>query len=334
LVESQNLNFAIPINTITEAISFSRMEAFQMQARAIAYLQAGDHQKAKETIYRVTTLAPELAEAWYLRYLVDSEWRLNEFNADAGVDGIREVFEEGKHFLQKAVTLDPSLAEAWYFLSVIYSVSGGVEEMKLHSRAMEESSHRSDASQNDMQDFIEKFNEVYGMGSPKIQYNFAQSKAAIERALELQPNNIGYLCKHATVCTSLKMREEALASITKALSLDRMNISALSQLFSFYQEAEISESVKEFVNNEKYKIETAIKLIACTPRTSVDCFHQQAGATYLIEVFHRTGNKERVREYEGKLEKIKDLNKTLLGRETIEKEKDRTEAQSALVEMK
>ena len=327
----QNINFAIPINTISEAISASQTEAHRLLALGIAYMQAGDEQKADEVLQRVTTLAPGLAEAWYLRYYVESLIRVGE--KASTLEEISPLIEDGKAFLLEAVKLKPTFAEAWFFLAILYEGCGSTEDNKFRSNAWDEWS-KSHKSQSDPLEGVEGLLEMVDKGSVKANYYYEQSRAAIEKAMESDPNNSGYLAFHADVCIKLNRREEALDSIYKALGLNPGNINALYSLFLFYRTAEIPSTREELIKYLETQIEKATKVVECTPESLWDLYVQQNAVSSLITLLKLTGQKDREREYEAKLEQIKDLTRTLLDKRRIEAERSRSEAESALIMMR
>jgi S1-C subfamily serine protease len=316
---SQNLNFAIPITTLAEAISKSKTEANSLLALAIAYWDAERLDKAQETIERVIALDPQIAEAWYLRYQFENQ---------------KETEQLSEAFLEEAVSLKPSFAEAWFSLGSLHVTRGTLETTKWRSKAQEEFFRKNETTDENILKVTEKFIEIKNYIPPGACYDLENGKALLERAIECSPENIYYLNQHANCCLAMKHYDDALASIQKALDLDPMNISALNALSMYYDKTStIPETLSELRKDQEKSIERNIKILECTPKTSLDCYLLAYVAATVVQNLKMMRQDSRTFQYEVQAQRLMDLAKTLEGKAKIQREKDQAEARSALAKI-
>jgi tetratricopeptide (TPR) repeat protein len=332
----QNLNFAVPVSAVADAILAGRAEASRLMALGIACLQAGDLQKADETVDRLVALAPERAEAWYLRSLIEGGRKQDQ-------TGTGEDLSRKRRYLREALNINPSFAEACFSLAMDYKLHAEAEIFELLKEARGESPVAAETV----------FRKGYSL-TPEATHDLEQAKVMLEKAMERSATNIEYINQHADTCLDLKRFEDALTSIREALSIDPKNIFALSNLAVYYgafalnnlrpfadssvvrplSDTEISEATKEFGMLFNKEIETRIAIDKCIPKDSEDCSLQGVNAARLTMLYIIKGRgTDEASKFVARNETIKDMHEGLLDRENMQREKDRAEAQSALVEM-
>jgi tetratricopeptide (TPR) repeat protein len=319
LEESQNLNFAIPITTLAEAIFKGKTEANRLLALAIAYSDAEMLDKAQETIERVLTLDPQIAEAWYLRYQFENQ---------------KQTEQLSEAFLEEAVRLKPSFAEAWFSLGSLHVTRGTLETTKWRSKAQEEFFRKNKTTDENILEVTKKFIEIKNYIPPGASYDLEKGKAMLETAIECSPENTYYLTQHANCCLVMKHYDDALASIQKALDLDPMNISAFNALSMCDNETStIPETFSELRKDQEKSIEKNIRILESTPKTSLDCYLLAYVAATVVQNLKMMGQDSRAFQYEVQAQRLMDLAKTLEGKAKIQREKDQAEARSALDKM-
>lgn len=329
--EGQNLNFAIDIDTVSKAITIARTEVHQLLVQSIAYLQAGDLEKAKEPIQRVLALSPNLAEAWYISYLVAAA--VQERSGSGSKKKPQNELDENKAFLEKAVKLKPSFAEAWFSLAEIHYEIGDKQHSRWSSdrlgRFIDEVSKRGWARAHMFE------NDVQGHFPPEPTYHYEQANAMLEKAVQAAPTNVRYQVFYSSKCFELGRCDEGLATINLVLQLDPQNLFGLDQLATYYSRAK---------NNNRF-LKIWVQILKGKPRASQDCSIQQGMYEALDtvckmpskdrgDVFDRlcktVGDEMGTTDYEAELARLKDLVAKFMREEKIAKEGDENEAQDLL----
>jgi tetratricopeptide (TPR) repeat protein len=330
----QNLNFAVPVSAVAEAMLAGRTEASRLMALGIAWFQKGDLQKAREILDRLVSLDPERAEAWYLRSLIEGGRKQDQ-------TGPGEDLTIRRRSLREALNINPSFAEAWFSLAMDYELRAKAE---IFDQAKELTSKPPV--------FTEAFLRKQYFLTPEASHDLEQAKVMLQKAMECSPTNIEYINQHADTCLDLKGFDDALGSIRKALSIDPKNIFALDNLAVYYgasalttlsaTDTDLSETTEDFKLKDSYillnkEIETRIVIDKCIPKGSKACDLQALNAGRLLSAMLVFRDKIRLtakpEEMLARMQTLNDKVKSLLDRETVQGEKDRAEAQSALVSM-
>jgi Tfp pilus assembly protein PilF len=319
--EGQNLNFAVPIAAVANAVSLTGSERSQLIALAIAYLQAGRDENAQKILEQLLKISPAHSEGWYLRYLAENN--IQDRRAKAKTNVFADAWQASKDaqaLVKEALRLNPSFSEAWSALASIHE---------------KEANEMRNAGKHYMKDTLcppildlwkDRRNNKRNIPSEE-RHHLEQAKLFMQEAIKacaaVMSDNAEYHILLSYVCQDLGEYDNALTSIKAAIRLEPNNLRVLQCLQSYYRETE----------NEEEELKTIFKIAKGSPKGSREYFIVQQATGRLIIYFRDIRDYIQAEAYTRDCIKFRELWETLEGKEKIQKEKDQAEAQLALEEI-
>jgi len=306
----QNLNFAVPISAVATAVSLSQREGNQLMAQAIASLQAGDEEKAQNTVKRVLSTTSGLAEAWYLRYL--AEKAAQDRKRAAGDDALHTSGER-EAVLEEALKLNQSFCEALVALALTYFDAANKSSTLRADARFGKGSLESSRKATDPAFLLSEERKL-----------LEQAKAFLQKAIKGSASSPALSAEYHTfygnVCAILGDSDKELASRRTALiSMEPNNLYLLGRLAGCYSRN----------GNQEEADKIRIRMLELTPKRALD-YMMMVSVTFLSGSYDTI---DQARESQATRQSYHELAKSFQAKERIQKEKDQAEAQLALEEM-
>jgi TolB-like protein/DNA-binding winged helix-turn-helix (wHTH) protein/Tfp pilus assembly protein PilF len=180
-----------------------------------------------------------------------------------------ESLEKALAAFQQALAIDPDYAPAWNGLSITYSfqTTAGVRSQELGFALSREAAERALALDINM---AAAWSSIAYLRRT-VDMDWAGAQAAIDRALQLEPNNVNVLGMAASLANTLGRFSEGTALLERAATLDPLNLSTLRSLGRIYTKT----------GRYDQAIETISRLLAMHPEDPGG--HIRLGRVYLLK---------------------------------------------------
>jgi len=180
-----------------------------------------------------------------------------------------DSLEKALAAFQQALAIDPDYAPAWNGLSITYSfqTTGGVRSQDEGFALSREAAERALALDSNM---ATAWSSVAYLRRT-ADMDWAGAQAAIDRARQLEPNNVNVLGVGAALANTLGQFSEVTALLEQAVTLDPLNLSTLRSLGRIYTKTGRYDEA----------IETISRLLAMHPQDPGG--HISLGRAYLLK---------------------------------------------------
>jgi adenylate cyclase len=186
----------------------------------------------------------------------------------------QEELEEAVKAFKQALEIDPEYAPAWLGLSWAYEYQGGGSALKYDQRATlaRETADRALA----IDDSLALAWSTMSFLKKKYDWDWEGAKAAADRALQLEPNNVDVLLGTASVAFGLGQLDKSIELLERASALDPLRPGVLGNLgYRYMLDGRFEEAI------EKYQ-----QVLVLFPENDY-------AALGIAEIYLRWGNPER-----------------------------------------